>query len=324
MTYLTRIDPREIAVLLPLSLVVSAEGEILSAGPTLRRIIGKLRYFDEVFVIERPGSGIGGAGLPDLLKSGKRFFLSLRAHRETTLRGHGIPLDDGAGLINLGFGVGLPEAVRRFGLTDADFAPSDLAMELLFLHEANAAVQAELAAFSHELEDARNHAEAQAYTDPLTGLYNRRGLDVALNAALREAATQPFALAHIDLDFFKEVNDRHGHAAGDAVLVEVGRILREELRSGDTAARIGGDEFVLVLASSVEDEHLLKIAERIIARIEGGMEFGGQTLSVSGSIGLTASGDYFAPQARQMLADADAALYQAKHFGKGRAQLFRR
>ncbi|AGT09407.1 GGDEF domain-containing protein [Paracoccus aminophilus] len=319
------IHTTSVSLLLPMSLHLSPEGEILTTGPTLRRLIGNARHFDMAFSIDRPRQiTTGFSGLHPVLQEGGRIFLRLTAHPETIIRGHGILMGNGAALLNFGFGVGLSDAVRNFKLSDADFAPSDLALELLFLHEANVAVQGELSRFNLNLEEARKAAEVQAYTDPLTGLYNRRGLDVALGTALREAEKLPFAVGHVDLDHFKEANDQYGHAAGDLVLQRVAKILREETRSCDTAARVGGDEFVLILPSPGASPNLLKLARRIITRIEEGVCFEGQQLHVSASIGFSESSFYASPESARMLADADTALYQAKKEGRARAVLYGR
>lgn len=319
------LDIRRMTQLLPMSVFLSTDGRVLGAGATIRRIIGEKAHFDDIFIVDRPKEVSGGFSglLPCLGRSG-RLTLRPIAHPQTLLRGSGVLLDSGGAILNLGFGVGLPEAVRLFRLTDADFSPSELAMELLFLHEANSAVQNELARFNLHLEEARKAAEVQAYTDPLTGLYNRRGMDVAINTALLDCERMPFAVAHIDLDLFKKVNDSLGHAAGDLVLQSVAKILRSEIRSCDTAARVGGDEFVLILPGPGVPAALSGLARRIIDRIEKPLSFEGQPIRISASIGMTISSQYSEPNSVTMLADADSALYYAKRLGRGRAELYRR
>ena len=117
------------------------------------------------------------------------------------------------------------------------------------------------------------------------------------------------------------MNDTLGHAAGDFVLATVGRILREQVRTEDCAARIGGDEFVVIIAGRSDPKTLQSIADRIIARVSQPMEFEGRTARVSASIGIVRSTDFAAPDAMQLLAAADRALYAAKHAGRGRAVL---
>ena len=307
--------------LLPMHLRLSHDGTILSAGPTLRKMLGAGRDFDRCFLIDRAlPEGSGRDGLIARVLRGGRVFLRLRANPSISLPGHGIAIDDGV-LINLGFGIALVEAVRHYALTDADFAPSDLAMEFLFIHEANQAVMGELARANRRLEEAREAAETLALTDPLTGLLNRRGFEAALEMAARNAPATPFALAQMDLDYFKEVNDRHGHAAGDEVLQYVAQILRTETRAADRVARIGGDEFLLLLVGPGSATDLQAMGQRVIARIERPIELENAACHVSASIGFSQSCDYLTIDTAQMLADADAALYAAKESGRGAARL---
>jgi diguanylate cyclase (GGDEF)-like protein len=133
----------------------------------------------------------------------------------------------------------------------------------------------------------------------------------------------PFGLMHIDLDYFKAVNDTLGHAAGDHVLRQVAQSLLLETRSGDTVARVGGDEFVILFNGLTEPESLSRIANRVVERLSEPSDFQGEVCRISASIGITISTDYLPPEAEQMLSDADTALYASKNAGRGQAQLFR-
>ena len=309
--------------LMPMHLWLDRAGAIRSAGPTLRKLIGGAGDFDTAFEV------IGGARV-DLCwaatGTADRLFLRLRSAPQLVLRGRGaaLPLATGepneGALINLGFGIGLGDGVRHFGLTDQDFAPAELAMELLFLSQANAAMMAELSRFNLRLEEARMAAEAQALTDPLTGVFNRRGLTIAVEAALLGARVPDdpgFALLHIDLDLFKAVNDTHGHAAGDAVLRAVAARLSAETRLCDSVARMGGDEFVLLLPGLTDADKLLKLARRIIERVEEPVRIADADCRISASIGAVVSTGYDTLDAQRMQRDADAALYAAKARGRG-------
>jgi diguanylate cyclase (GGDEF)-like protein len=317
------IDGRGLDRFMPMHLLLDAGGLVLGAGPTLSRVLGGQALpgtrFEDLFEVRSPGGAV--SVLDMLAHADQRFRLVPRANPKIGLRGVGmtLPGEPARVLLNLSFGIDLITAVREFSLTDADFAATDLAMELLYLAEANAAVTRELRGLNLRLEGARMAAEEEALTDPLTGLRNRRAADLFLDRLC--TARAPFGLLHMDLDFFKAVNDTLGHAAGDFVLECVGRILREQVRAEDCAARIGGDEFVIILPNRSEPEVLAAIARRIIARVSEPKDFDGQPCRVSASIGIVRSVDLLVADGPQMLAAADRALYAAKHAGRGQAVL---
>lgn len=316
------LDSATLAQFMPMHLLLDGEGRALSYGPTLARVLQDDAVpgarFEDLFEVRSPG---GAVTVHDVLaRGGNRFRLLPREGVRAGLRGlgHRIAGTDNI-LLNLSFGIDLISAVRDLALTDADFAATDLAMELLYLAEANAAVTRELRGLNLRLEGARMAAEEEAMTDPLTSLRNRRAVDLVLERLC--AARASFGLLHLDLDFFKAVNDSLGHAAGDFVLESVGRILREQLRAEDCAARIGGDEFLVIVVGRSDPKTLEAIAERIIARICQPMDFEGETCRVSASIGIVRSNDMAVPEPTQLLATADRALYAAKHAGRGRSVL---
>lgn len=313
------LPPVILARLMPMYLQVDAAGRAVGAGPTLEKICGGLRgvgVFD-LFRVGRPRkmtrmSQLRAAG-------GQRLHLTLQRPPFTQMRGICLPVGDGA-LMNLSFGLTVAEAVRDHGLTDSDFAATDLAVEMLYLIEAKSAVMRELQALTRRLDRARQSAVAEAATDPLTGLCNRRGFDMALEAALRRGSR--FALAHLDLDHFKRVNDTLGHAAGDAVLTAVARILREATRARDVVARLGGDEFVLLLEDAAEPGPARALGQRILSRIAEPMDWQGHSLRVDGSLGIVLSTE-LPGDARRLIEAADRALYTSKRQGRGRVTLFR-
>jgi diguanylate cyclase (GGDEF)-like protein len=306
---------------MPMHLLLEGDGRVISAGPTLLRVLeGETvigARFEDLFDVRSPGGAVTVAEVLD--RAPHRFRIAPRSRGRMGLRGLGMRLPGGLVLVNLSFGIDLIAAVREFALTDGDFAATDLAMELLYLAEANAAVTRELRGLNLRLEGARIAAEEEAMTDPLTGLRNRRAADMFLDRMC--TAKAPFGLLHLDLDFFKAVNDTLGHAAGDFVLESVGRILREQVRAEDCAARIGGDEFVVVLPGRTEPQTLQAIANRIIGRLSQPMDFEGKPCRISASVGIVRSVDYTAPDAAQVLAAADRALYAAKHAGRSQAVL---
>lgn len=309
--------------LMPMYLWITPTGLIRATGPTLSKLcpgetlVGK-RFLDR-FQVDKPRALHSMADVHAL--EGQRIMLSLRGEAGTSLRGQAQPLSGGQGwLLNLSFGISVADAVRDHRLTNGDFAPTDLTVELLYLTEVKAAVMGELAALNARLQAAQREAEARALTDALTGLANRRALDseLARECQLAARGAAPFALMHLDLDYFKAVNDTLGHAAGDHVLVNVATVLRRETRKTDTVARVGGDEFVLILRGEACAESARLIGERIIAELERPILYEGNTCRVSGSIGavLVTSGVPGNPE--ELHAVADEATYAAKRAGRGR------
>jgi diguanylate cyclase (GGDEF)-like protein len=310
--------------LMPMHICLSPTGIITGCGPTLRKLDPDRSWMGErfldIFSVRRPSGILTADSLSSL--AGRRLYLSMRNGAATGLRGIIQPLADQKGnLVNLSFGVSILEGVRRHHLTEADFAVTDLAVELLYLVEVKSALMEDLRLLNLRLHGAKTIAEEEAQTDTLTGLRNRRAMNAVLSAMIVGKA--PFALMHLDLDFFKAVNDTLGHAAGDHVLCEVGQVLTRELRAGDTVARVGGDEFVMLLPGLSSIPKLEGIAQRIIQHVCEPISFEGELCRVSASIGMTVSGQYPKPSAAQMLADADGALYASKRAGRGQSQLFR-
>jgi diguanylate cyclase (GGDEF)-like protein len=305
---------------LPMHLRLSLQGMVQGFGPTLGKVVAGQTIlghpFFAAFEVCRPG---GVADMAALLQgSGQPLHIRLRSAPATTLRGLAVRLEEDQGvLLNLSFGSAVADAVRDHGLTDSDFAPTELAMELLYLIEAKAAIMTELRDLNRRLAGAKTAAEEQALTDTLTGLRNRRALDIAMTQTIVRDTS--FGLMHMDLDCFKAVNDTLGHAAGDHVLREVGRILRAQTRDADTVARIGGDEFVILLPGPVDAAMLHAIAGRVIAQLDRSILHDGRECRVSASIGMTVSTAYSRVQPDRMMADADEALYEAKRAGRGRA-----
>ena len=162
-------------------------------------------------------------------------------------------------------------------------------------------------------------AEALAMSDPLTGLLNRRGLDEALTRLFGAgAAHDTLALLAIDLDWFKEVNDTLGHAAGDEVLRAVGRLIESAVRAGDLVARIGGDEFVAVLLGAGHVQRAGEIADGIIARLAAPLRLeGGTQVQIGASIGV-AQARTAEDSPAALMRRADAAMYTSKQSGRGR------
>jgi diguanylate cyclase (GGDEF)-like protein len=162
----------------------------------------------------------------------------------------------------------------------------------------------------------------QATHDSLVGLVNHGEFQRRLQtvAGLANARSQQYALIFIDLDLFKRVNDAGGHSVGDRFLVEIGNILRQKVRKADTAARVGGDEFAVIL-DDCGPEEAQRVASSILRAITGFvLQYDERTFQVGASIGVTYS-DKGANSASQMLRAADQACYTAKEAGRNRIEM---
>lgn len=189
----------------------------------------------------------------------------------------------------------------------------------LKLRQSESALQERLEA----IQALQGQLSEQANRDPLTGLYNRRYLDDTLQRELDRCAREglPLSLLLIDLDHFKQINDRHGHSAGDEVLRQISTLLLRHMRSSDICCRYGGEEFLLVLPG-VDQEAAIERAE-LCRRQVAGQQTAKQPdqadlpFAVTLSIGVACS-----PDARQLPAElierADRALYRAKAEGRDR------
>ena len=162
-----------------------------------------------------------------------------------------------------------------------------------------------------------------ADTDSLTGLANRRAFIAELETRLGSpAAAPPFALALLDLDGFKPINDTFGHAAGDALLIAVARRLRDEAGAGALVARIGGDEFALILPCGNEAA-VMRAGERVCTALQQPYPVDGREFRISACCGLTIVEPGRCDVTRA-LGQGDAALYSGKQSGRGRVALFTR
>ena len=173
-------------------------------------------------------------------------------------------------------------------------------------------------------EAAREHGKAQeslALTDPLTGLPNRRLLVDRVSMAMVRARRDQgvMALLYLDLDGFKDINDRSGHGAGDALLKMVAGRLSAAVREEDTVARLGGDEFVIVLHLS-DDADAGPVALKIIEAVSQPYDIEGQTVSITISAGV-ALYPVHGENAATLMKSADLALYEAKRSGKNTYRL---
>ncbi|TQS40631.1 GGDEF domain-containing protein [Cryptosporangium phraense] len=164
-----------------------------------------------------------------------------------------------------------------------------------------------------EQEASRAALAHQAHHDQLTGLANRQSLRTVLDLALTgpSRAYGP-VLFYLDLNGFKQINDRYGHAAGDAVLMEMASRLQSELRVGDVAARLGGDEFVVLVECLETQAEAEALGLRLKNLGADPVPWKGELLTVGASVGVSTAGDFEAPDVDSMLAAADADMYRHK------------
>lgn len=219
----------------------------------------------------------------EAIRTGEPYDIEYRLRRHDGtyhwMLGRALPLRDGSGQI-----------VKWFGTcTDIE----DLK-----------AAQAQAAELLAELEERATH-------DPLTGLANRDLLFRNLDLMLSQRHRAGVAVAFLDLDRFKEVNDRYGHRAGDHLLVHVASHLRSTIRQGDTAARIGGDEFV-VIGEATDAADAERFAARLVEAMVDRCVVDGEEVVVEASIGTAFIPPGVAATADEALMRADASMYRAK------------
>ena len=164
----------------------------------------------------------------------------------------------------------------------------------------------------------------QAFHDSLTGLANRALFADRLEHALTQSRRfgHPIAVLFLDLDDFKTVNDSLGHREGDDLLIAVGERLVGAMRAGDTIARMGGDEFAVLVEDPVDAEAPVAVAQRLLATLEQPFERGAKELFVHASVGVAVSTSR-SQTADELLRDADASMYTAKSNGKNRVEVFK-
>jgi two-component system, cell cycle response regulator len=180
------------------------------------------------------------------------------------------------------------------------------------------AAHSELRDRNQQLESMLHSVEALASTDALTGLFNRRRFADVLKRefAVTKRYKNTLSCLVLDLDHFKQINDRYGHDAGDQVLKEVARRITGSLREVDLAARYGGEEFVVLLPHTSKTDARI-VAERLLKNVrKQEFNFGGQVVTVTTSIGLAGNSDVDTNNPDDLVKAADIALYEAKRAGR--------
>ena len=177
-----------------------------------------------------------------------------------------------------------------------------------------------------ELLETNKRLELLSITDGLTKLHNHRHFQDELNRAFDESARyeRPLSLAMIDIDFFKKVNDTHGHAVGDDVLREVARLYRDSVRSTDLVARYGGEEFAVMMPETTMDDAAI-FAEKIRSMIEATpIQTQAGPVTVTVSIGVASVPHSRIHSSKELIVAADKALYRAKRNGRNQVQAEKR
>ncbi len=251
---------------------------------------GQAMMRDELVVIE--GYGESPFGIPDLAHDHMQASMAAPVHENGTIVGALV--------------VGSYREGRTYSKADRDIL-------LAFAEHVSLVVTD-----AKTLQDMH-----EAFHDSLTGLASRAlfmdRLDHGLALAARERSQ--LAVLFVDLDRFKSVNDSLGHAAGDLLLVEVAQRLRRCLRDTDTAARIGGDEFAILLHDLDSPEQASSVAHRILEELRAPYEIRGTPVAIDASIGV-AFNEPGAQDGEALIHNSDLAMYQAKKAGKGRCQVF--
>ena len=172
-----------------------------------------------------------------------------------------------------------------------------------------------------QLRDVSTRLEYEATHNALTGVPNRATFMSFIDKALSQAGPNPVGLLHIDLDNFKNMNDSHGHSAGDAVLVHAAGVVRDTIKRSDLVARVGGDEFVVVCLGMTTLNELAHLANEMIELISEPFEWNNRTIQGGTSIGAVMS-QSGSTDADELLVNADLALYEAKRDGRNQVALY--
>ncbi|MCK5830678.1 MAG: EAL domain-containing protein [Methylococcales bacterium] len=214
------------------------------------------------------------------------------------------------------------------GLDDLDFAKKTMqhgAQDYLVKGQGDGHLILRAIHYAIERKQIEQRLTKLAHFDSLTGLANREYFNLTLTRAIQQAERkkQMIALMFLDLDYFKDINDTLGHAAGDQLLISVAKILISCVRSIDFIARLGGDEFVIILDDICNAKVISRIAEKILSELAKPITLSKQEIVVSSSIGVSVYPDD-AINTNDLVRFADSAMYQAKDKGRNNFQFYTR
>ena len=295
-------------------------------GETLRRVVGVGHMAEVIGALPEPPARTDGSLVPAVTQAwmdGEPVVrLRPSVDPDMSLAGGGDPLVNVAAIgcwPIFSEPPGDVQAERRATavllLVAAEIDAFDANMRRL-LDEISDTVGLALRQYSHHQALFREQ-ERQTYLalhDALTNLPNRRALDYHLERALARAARHQHlvAVGMLDLDDLKPINDRHGHATGDSVLIEVARRLHRSLRSEDSVARVGGDEFVLVFEDLASQDDLIILLERLWQSLQQPIKIGELSIDITVSLGVALYPTHAQASGEQLLRLADQAMYHVK------------
>ncbi len=289
-------------------------GKIISCGSAIGKIFDRSltdQNFSEHFEITRPANASNSHRFFQQQSASVLFINCLNT--SARLRGQVVRYDEKSYIFIGSLLVSEATTIEKNGLKITDFALHDTTPDVVILHRFREMQLAGLGRKSAALQAALNERDLyseKAATDPLTGLLNRRAFWEQCEPILSKTdAEYPAVVLALDLDGFKQINDEHGHRAGDRVLVEVSKRLIRSVRASDVVARVGGDEFAVLLAGS-PDVEISGLIERLHKVLSGPLIHGGVSYKVSASIGAVAAVN--AESLDQLVSDADIAMYNGR------------
>ena len=321
-----RFDSGALDALNPFFVWVDARGVIVTHGRTISKLFGGRNLSGQPanahFVFIRPH-------VRDIAQiEGSNVALKVRTVPPGGVSAANLPgtairlVDPGGYLLMLTPGLEILRLADIFELRKTDLSAADGSEDLMFLLQSQRHLMQEMLETATLVEEARRAAEVEAKSDLLTGLLNRRGLSENLETLLSNGTRGNCGLLHLDLDRFKLINDTHGHAAGDAVLVHVGAVLKSAVQPPSFAGRLGGDEFVVVFPGLEGAEALVRFAETLASQIGVPIAWGEFNLKIAATFGLTWVPAGSSVSFDDLLHQADLALLDGKRRGRARITVY--